>query len=189
MNPITHALTGWSLASCRLSLSPRERAWVVAAALAPDLDGLGIVVEMATRNTAEPLYWWSEYHHVLAHNLLFAILLAGAAWAFTRRWIVAAFVFAAVHVHLLCDLLGSRGPDGYQWPIPYLWPFSGAAALVVPFQWELNAWPNVAISLLLLVHLLWLAWKRGTSPLELVSAQANATLVRTLRARFKASQP
>lgn len=106
MNPITHALTGWSLASCQSSLAPRERAWVVAAALAPDLDGLGIVVELATRNTAEPLYWWSEYHHVLGHNLLFAVLLAGAAWAFTRRWIVTALVFAAVHVHLLCDLLG-----------------------------------------------------------------------------------
>jgi hypothetical protein len=35
------------------------------------------------------MYWWSEYHHVLAHNLLFAVLLAVTAWAFTRRLIVA----------------------------------------------------------------------------------------------------
>lgn len=183
MNPITHALTGWSLASCRPSFSLHERAWVTAAALAPDLDGLGIVVELATRNTAEPLYWWSEYHHVLGHNLLFASLLATAAWAVTRRLIVAAFVFAAVHVHLLGDLLGSRGPDGYQWPIPYLWPFSDTASFVVPFQWALNAWPNIAISVILLAHLFWLAWKRGTSPIEFISTRANAAFIRTLRAR------
>jgi hypothetical protein len=55
---------------------------------------------------------------------------------------------------------------------------------VVPFQWELNAWPNVLIGLLLLGHLFWLAWKRGTSPLEFVSARANAALVQALRARL-----
>jgi len=26
-------------------------------------------------------------------------------------------------------MLGSRGPDGYQWPIPYLSPFSSAVQL------------------------------------------------------------
>lgn len=184
MNPITHALTGWSLASCLPGLSRREKVWIVGAAVAPDLDGLGIVAELATRHTAEPLYWWSEYHHVLAHNLLFAVLLSVAAWILTRRPIVAVLVLAGVHLHLLGDLLGSRGPDGYQWPIPYLWPFSDAAALMVPWQWQLNAWPNVAISLALLAHLFWLAWRRGTSPLELVSTRANSAFVQALRARF-----
>lgn len=186
MNLITHALTGWSLASAVPPLSHREKTWIVGAALAPDLDGLGILAEIATRHAAEPLYWWSEYHHVLAHNLPFAVLISLAALAFTRRPLVAALVFASDHLHLLGDLLGSRGPDGYSWPIPYLWPFPDAVALTVPFQWKLNAWPNVAISLLLLAHLGWLAWKRGTSPLELVSPRANTAFVETLRARFHA---
>lgn len=188
MNLITHALTGWSLASALPSLSRREKAWIVGAALAPDLDGLGIIAEIATRHTAEPLYWWSEYHHVLAHNLLFATLISLAAWAFTRRPAVATLVFASAHLHLLGDLLGSRGPDGYSWPIPYLWPFSDAVSLSVPFQWELNAWPNVAISLLLLAHLFWLAWKRGMSPLELVSERANSAFVEALRGRIRRSR-
>jgi hypothetical protein len=98
---------------------------------------------------------------------------------------VATLELASVHLHLLGDLLGSRGPDGYQWPIPYLWPFSGAADLVVPFQWQLNAWPNVVISLILLAHLFWLAWDRGSSPLELISARANEAFVQALHVRFR----
>lgn len=186
MNLITHALLGWSAASLPRGLRRGEKAWVVAAAIAPDLDGLGIVAELLTRHSEQPLFWWSLYHHVLGHNLLFAVVLTAAAWAATRRGKVALLVLLSVHLHLLTDLIGSRGPDGYQWPIPYLWPFSEAAQWTVPWQWELNAWPNVAISLALLVHLFWLAWKQGTSPLAFFSSRANEVFVNTLRSRFGA---
>ena len=83
------------------------------------------------------------------------------------------------HVHLL--FLPAYAPE--LQPCEQLWPFSDAAALTVPFQWALNAWPNVAISLVLLAHLFWLARKRGTSPIEIVSELANEAFVRTLRER------
>jgi membrane-bound metal-dependent hydrolase YbcI (DUF457 family) len=184
MNVITHALVGWVLATATPSLSRAQKGWIVAASVAPDLDGLGLVAELATRGRQQPLFWWSEYHHVLAHNLLFATLLTLAAWLSTQRALVAAAVFMAAHLHLAGDLIGSRAPDGYQWPIPYLWPFSSSPQLSVSWQWALNAWPNIGIGLLLLVYTLWLARSRGSSPLELVSQRANTALVAALRDRF-----
>jgi inner membrane protein len=184
VNPITHALSGWCIAECVPQLEARERAILVAAAVAPDLDGFGILPELLTRNGRNPLLWWTEYHHVLAHNLLFACI-AGviAALLAKRRALVALLAFVAVHVHLLEDLAGSRGPDGYQWPISYLAPFSDRPSIVWSGQWALNAWPNVAFTVALLAVTFVLAWSRGYSPVGLVSARGDALFVGALRRR------
>ena len=52
---------------------------MVAAAVAPDLDGIGIVPELLTRNTSHPLLWFSQYHHSL-HTLAFALVCTLAAY-------------------------------------------------------------------------------------------------------------
>ena len=185
MNPITHLLMGWTVATLPGGLSRADRAWVVAAGLLPDLDGLGIVAEVATRNSDRPLLWWSEYHHVLGHNLGAGILVASAALAFTRRWTVAILAGVSFHLHLLGDLVGGRGPDGAQWPIPYLLPFSSSPRMTVSWQWALNAWPNVALTIVLMAYAFWYAWARGRSPLELVSIRVDEAFVRALRQRFR----
>ena len=157
---------------------------MVLAALAPDIDGFGLVVELATRDTETPLLWWSRFHHALAHNLLFAVVVGLLGWLLVRRVVVGLLMFVNAHLHFLGDLIGARGPDGAQWPIPYLWPFSRLPELTVPWQWALNAWPNVLITVLLLVHFFWLAWARGISPIEFLSQAANRAFVDTLRSRF-----
>lgn len=186
MNPITHALVGWAVAESLDDIGWRERGLIVLAGVAPDLDGFGLPFELATRNTPHALLWWSEYHHLLGHNLLMGAIVAAAAGFFstTRRWLVAAAAFAAFHLHLLCDLAGSRGPDGYEWPIPYLWPFSSRIEFTWSGQWALNAWPNIAITMMLLVMTFMLAWRRGYSPVGLVSPRADRAFVGALRARF-----
>jgi hypothetical protein len=85
---------------------------------------------------------------------------------------------------LLCDLVGARGPDGYQWPIPYLKPFSNAAQLAWHGQWALNGWQNFVITGVLLLATFWFAWKNGASPLELVSTPANRAFILSLRQRL-----
>src|SRR5262249_35049903 len=50
-----------------ISLTRRDCVLVTLAGLIPDVDGVGIVGEVFTRNSAYPLLWWSEYHHVLGH--------------------------------------------------------------------------------------------------------------------------
>lgn len=183
MNPVTHFLVGWMVANSA-TLSRRERAAVALAGVVPDLDGLGAPIEVLTRNWERPLTWFSQYHHTL-HNLTFAVAVAAVSFLVaTRRWKTAALAFLSFHLHLLCDLAGARGPDGHQWPIPYLLPFSRAWEWTWSGQWELNAWPNFLITGALLLATFYLAWRRGISPLEIISSRADQAFIRTLRARF-----
>jgi hypothetical protein len=123
---------------------------VTLSAVVPDIDGFGIIPELMTRNSLHPLLWFSRYHHSL-HTLLFAVVIALLAFALAKqRWKTARMCLLGFHLHLVEDLLGSRGPDGEQWPIPYLAPFSSAVNLTWRGQWALNAWPNFALTLAVL---------------------------------------
>ena len=123
----------------------------------------------------------------LGHRELLFALIAAAACAIAARvrpLLVAALAFIAVHLHLLCDLAGSRGPDGYEWPIPYLFPFRSTPQLSWSGQWALNAWPNMAITASLLAASIALAVRRGYSPLVLAAPGADRRVVAALRARL-----
>jgi inner membrane protein len=183
MSPVTHFLTGWMLANSA-RLEPPDRMLVTFSAVVPDVDGLGIVAEILSRNSRQPLLWFSRYHHSL-HNLAFALVITLIAFALAeQKGKTSALCFFGFHLHLFEDLLGSRGPDGDQWPIPYLAPFSSAANLTWHGQWSLNAWPNFAITIALLSVTLYLAWARGYSPLELASKEMDHEFVVTWRRRF-----
>ena len=185
MSPITHFFMGWAVANSVPSLNRRERAIVTWASVVPDVDGLGIIVERLTQNSQHPLNWWSEYHHVLGHNIGFGIVVAALAAIFARQRIkVTLLAFFSFHLHLLADLVGARGPDGDQWPIPYLLPFSNKWQLTWSGQWALNAWPNFLITALLVGTAVLLARRRGFSPLEMFSRKADAAFVGALRNRF-----
>ena len=67
------------------------------------------------------------------------------------------------HLHLLCDVIGSREIDNYQWPFSNAWQWTWSG------QWELSAWPNRAIGAGCFALTLWQAWLRGFSPLEMLS--------------------
>jgi len=184
MNPITHLLVGWTVANSA-SLERRDRGIVTIAGVIPDFDGLGILIDLARNDGDGDLTWWWALHHNLAHNLTTAVLYSAAAFLVaTRRFATAALAFLAFHLHLLGDIAGSRGPDGYQWPIAYLNPFSDAWQLTWSGQWELSAWPNFAITALLLAWTLRIAWLHGRSPLEIVSSRADRAFTKTLRERF-----
>jgi inner membrane protein len=232
MSPVTHFFAGWLLASVSpagrpIMLTRREKALVVAAAVAPDIDGIGIIPELLTRNTSHPLLWFSEYHHSL-HTLAFALVCTLAAYIIagplarvgplvtagpvsdftfglairkpeastqgssTRRspshpGLTAFLVFISFHLHLLCDLTGARGPDGDQWPIPYLKPFSNSIQLAWHGQWALNAWQNFAITSLFLAATFWIAVKYGNSPVELISEKGNTNFVQAIQGRFSSN--
>ena len=82
------------------------------AASAPDLDGLSLL------GGWECYYDW---HHVLMHNLPFAVILAALLACFSRPKLTAfAVYFGLVHLHFALDLLGS----GSDWGVDYWRPFS-----------------------------------------------------------------
>lgn len=184
MNPITHFLGGWAL-TLPFSLERRDRALVVAAAVVPDVDSFGLLIDLAQGRQADALELWSRYHHTLGHNICFAAAFTVLCAILARRKCLATLLaVVAIHMHFVGDIVGARGPDGCQWPIPYLLPFSDRLQLVVGWQWALNAWPNVVLTVFFIVLSLWYAWLRGISPLGLVSARADRTLVKALRKRF-----
>ena len=181
MNPVSHLLTGW-VAANTVDFTARDRALVTLAGVVPDIDGLGLFAEILTEQTSSPLLWYSKYHHVMCHNIGFGLLLAVTAALFSvRRWMTGFLVLVVFHLHLLGDLVGSRGPDDYQWPISYLSPFSNTWKLIWTGQWELNAWPDVLITMLLLTATIYIGWKNDRSPLEMVSKRADAAFVSILR--------
>jgi inner membrane protein len=183
MSPVTHFLTGWVLANCT-RLNRKDRAIVTLACVVPDVDGLGIIPEILARNSAHPLLWFSLYHHRL-HTLVFGVVVAVISVLLaSQKWKTGLFALLSFHIHLFEDLLGSRGPDGDQWPIPYLSPFSSSLQLTWRGQWMLNSWPNYLITIVLLLVTFWLAWYRGFSPLEMVSETADTAFVDALRQRF-----
>jgi hypothetical protein len=72
----------------------------------------------------------------------------------------------------MCDPLITYPKKNYIWC-----PWNG-------LEWELNAWPNFVITGAALLATLFLAWKRGYSPLEMFSARADKAFVETLWSRF-----
>jgi hypothetical protein len=188
MNVVEHFLIGWCVANVWPELSNRERIIITAAAVIPDIDGLGLLAEIPTRNTTHPLLWWTEYHHVLAHNVGFAALVTIVAFALaTHRWRTGLLTLLSFHTHILGDIVGARGPDGYQWPIPYFLPFSRTPVFSWDGQWALNGWQNFVITGAALAMTFILAWSRGYSPVGIFSERADELLVQTLRRRLRTS--
>jgi hypothetical protein len=185
MSPITHLLIGWSAASC-FKINKKDRILATIAGVAPDIDGIGLGYDLLMKGDGPASEYWSTYHHTLCHNIGFGLLLTIIAFAAaSRRWLTSWLVLLCFHIHLLCDILGSRGPDGYQWPIPYLEPFSDAWQLAWAGQWQLNAWQNIAITLAAIMFILYQASKYGLSPLEIISSKANHVFSDTIQKRFE----
>src|SRR2546427_6463176 len=102
MSPITHFFMGWAVANTAPSLTKRDRALVTWASVAPDIDGLGIIAERLTQNSSHRLNWWSEYHHVLGHNLGFALVVSAVAAVFAKHKVeTTLLVLLSFHLHLL----------------------------------------------------------------------------------------
>jgi hypothetical protein len=109
MHVPTHLMSGWCVGNL-FRLTARERLLCMAAATVADLDGV-------TYLFGQNAYW--DYHHVVCHNLLFAVLVSAGFAAFSayRLWSFFVYLLAA-HLHLVLDYYGS-GPG---WPIAYGWP-------------------------------------------------------------------
>ncbi|KZN63480.1 hypothetical protein N473_16795 [Pseudoalteromonas luteoviolacea CPMOR-1] len=173
MAPVTHLLLSWTVSVAAFK-SRRNRMLVSLSGIAPDLDGLGIVVDAITGKTA----WYSQYHHVLGHNLLaaFTISLLCAWIAKTNKACVWFASFFCFHLHIFCDVLGSKGPDGFQWPIQYAYPMMTDYNLVWSGQWALNAWQNQILTALLIVLSCYIGITKRICCLEVFSTRMNITV-------------
>ncbi len=123
------------------------------------------------------------WHHALGPQRRAALLVAACAFAWSiDRVKTTLLVLVSFHLHLLMDILGSRGSSPIDiWTIPYLAPFAMQPALSWSGQWPLTSWQNTTITAALLILAIVLAVRRGYSPLGLFSARADAGFVGALR--------
>lgn len=173
MHVQTHIMSGWCIADL-LELTARERLFAMIAASTADVDGLGMLVSID---------YYVRYHHVLAHNLPFGVLLALILTIFSQhRWKALWLYLGLFHLHLIMDYFGS----GPAWGFLYLWPFSDAMTQNV-HAWELASWQNVVVTAGLIAWTIVIAIKSGRTPFELIAASIDRKIVGALRARASAA--
>jgi hypothetical protein len=182
MSPETHLLASWLIAA-KTTKTPRDCRLVALAGILPDADGLGLLVDVASKALGHPTALYQNYHHWLLHGIFGAVFISAAlSWFAVQRWRVLLLAFAVFHLHLLCDLLGSRGPTADDlWPIYYFGPFSRMPLWIWHGQWRLDGWQNRYISVALFAAALWIPIRRGESVVGVFNRRADEVFVRTLR--------
>lgn len=188
MSPITHGLLSWVLGERALK-DDRDVALVAAAGIAPDLDSAGIVVDAANNFLGRaPTDFYASLHHWLLHGVAGALAVSALLSIGARekgKVLVGSLI--AFHLHLLCDVLGSRGPDAGEgiWPLYYLGPFTTKSGVMIwQDQWLLNGWQNVSLTLGLLIWTFYVAWRSDRSPFLPWARRVHDGFVGALRGRF-----
>jgi len=183
MSPVTHLFASWLIAA-KTTNHPCDCRLVTLAGVLPDLDGLGLLVDLANQALGrEETWYYGRYHHFLLHGILGGVALAGVLALLARqRFRVALLALAVFHLHLLCDLVGSRGPSLHDlWAIHYLAPWQNNPMWVWAGQWPLDGWPNRLISVALLGGCLTLAVRLGHSVVGVFNRRVDAVVVQVLQ--------
>jgi hypothetical protein len=185
MSPVAHLVGSWLVAVAATD-NARDRKLVTLAGVIPDADGLGILVDWTRAAlSGEPATynWYQQHHHLLLHGWPGALAVAVALTCFAnKRWRTLVLCLLVFHLHLLCDLLGSRGPSpGDLWPISYGEPLFRHPIWIWRGQWKLDGWQNQSIFLVLFAASVWVAIRKGCSFVELFGKRADAAFVATLR--------
>jgi hypothetical protein len=166
--------------------NPRDRKLVTLAGVLPDVDGLGVVPDVIgswISGKECTFQYYQQYHHILLHGWPGAVACSLLLTVFARRrWRVLLLCLLTYHLHLLCDLVGSRGPTvGDLWPICYSEPVFRHPIWFWKHQWRLDGWQNQCIFASLFAASLWVAVKKGHSFAEMVGDRVDAAFVTVLR--------
>ncbi len=183
MAPLTHLLTSWVIGAT-LTDNPRDCRLVTLAGVLPDLDGLGLAVDLFNRFVRHhPTNYYQYYHHYLLHGAFGAVVVTLLLTCLARSyWRVAVLSCGLFHLHLLCDLVGSRGPSPEDlWAIFYYGPFDKDPMWIWKGQWPLDAWRNRLLTLAVFIPALWLPPRLGYSVVGVFSRKADRVFVETLR--------
>jgi inner membrane protein len=159
---------------------------VTLAGVLPDADGFGVIPDIVgswISGKECTFHYYQTYHHSLLHGWPGAIAISVLLMIFARqRWRVLFLCLLTFHLHLACDLLGSRGPDpGDLWPICYSEPLFRHPIWFWKHQWRLDGWQNQMIFAVVLIASFWLAVKRGCSFVEVISRRLDLIFVNVLQ--------
>lgn len=185
MSPLTHLVGSWLVAMATTN-NLRDRKLVTWAGVLPDADGLGAVADVVSSWISGKectFHYYQQYHHILLHGWPGAVAVSLLLTIFARQhWRVLLLCLLTYHLHLLCDLIGSRGPTvGDLWPICYSEPIFRHPIWFWKHQWKLDGWQNQTIFVAIFTVSLWVAIKKGYSFVEVVSARLDSVFVQVLR--------
>ena len=183
MAPETHLLSSWLIAA-KTTANPRDCRLVALAGVLPDLDGLGLLVDGLNRALGHPrTHYYASYHHYLMHGVIGGLALALLLSCFAlQRGRVALLALGVFHLHLLCDLVGSRGPAPEDlWPVFYLGPLDKDPMWIWKGQWRLDGWPNRWLSVIVFFWGLFVAVRLGHSFVGFFNRRLDAVFVGVLR--------
>jgi hypothetical protein len=185
MSPLTHLVGSWLVAVATTN-NPRDRKLVTWAGVLPDADGLGAVADVVGSwfsGKECTFHYYQQYHHILMHGWPGAMLISMLFAFFARQhWRVLLLCLITYHLHLLCDLVGSRGPTvGDLWPICYSEPLFRHPIWFWKHQWRLDGWQNQIIFFTIFMASLWVAVKKGSSFVEVFSTRLDSVFVKVLQ--------
>jgi len=185
MWPVVHLVGSWLVALATTN-NPRDRKLVTLAGVLPDADGLGIIPDVVGSLISGKectFHYYQTYHHLLLHGWPGAIAISVLLTFFGRqRWRVLFLCLLTFHLHLACDLVGSRGPSpGDLWPICYSEPLFRHPIWFWKHQWKLGGWQNQIVFVVIFIAALWLAVKRGCSFVEIISSRLDSAFVKVLQ--------
>jgi len=185
MSPGAHFIASW-LVGVAGTDNARDRKLVTLAGVLPDLDGLGLVADVVNgwfTGGKAGWHYYHRYHHYLTHGWPAALVITGLLVCFARRkGRTALLCLLTFHLHLLCDLLGSRGPGPEDfWPILYSAPLFRKPVWIWPGQWPLYCWQNGLIFAALLIPAVWISARNDFTFLEIFGRRVDSTFARMLR--------
>lgn len=149
MHPAAHLLAGWTLAEVA-GLKARDRALVTWASVIPDIDGLGMLIDYAIYLLELPATdYYETYHRVFGHRLPAAVLFTIIGCTIVdRKFYTTILIFLSYHMHLLFDVVGSRGSNPADiWTLSYFAPISGSLIISWEGQWPLTSWQNTTFTI------------------------------------------
>ena len=159
----SHIMSGWCIGNL-FKLNRRERALCMLAASLPDLDGITIL---------GGLDFYQTWHHVIAHNILFSVVLVAVLTWFSESKIKTCLIYSAlIALHMVMDMFGS----GIGWYIYLYWPFS-MEKFYTSYGWEFFSWKNQAFGFGFLLWTIAIIYCKKRTPLENVMPKLNRQLV------------
>jgi inner membrane protein len=185
MSPLTHLVGSWLVAVATTD-NPRDRKLVTWAGVVPDADGLGIIPDILDSWISGKectFYYYQTYHHLLTHGWPAAVVVSilFALYAQNRQRVLL-LCLLTFHLHLLCDLIGSRGPTpGDLWPICYSEPLFRHPIWFWKHQWRLDGWQNQIIFIVIFIASLFVAVKKGYSFVEVFNRRLDSVFTKVLQ--------
>ncbi len=156
-------MSGWCVGNL-FKLNKRERFFCMIVASVPDIDGLSILGGWG---------FYQDWHHVIGHNILFCVILAGVFAYFSQHRIKSFFIYLGLFgLHMAMDLFGS----GVGWYLYFYWPFS-MEKFYTNLCWEFFSWQNQVAGGLLLAWTIAIIYCQRRTPLEYIMPKLDRRLV------------